>query len=441
MSSPYLSDDCIYCILKYLQDDRSTLFNCLLVNRLWCRETVPLLYKNPFNQLSYEYNKKSKIIFTFILCFNKAEILRFKNQLNQYNININDVNINDIINKPLFEYSKYIEYYDYLEDHGIVREFILTFHQSNLRKSINIKQSIISFQCDYQDYNIKSIPQNFSNLKSLSLCDINLKPNKGEVLLKSITNNCLNLRKLEFSKGSQIPIRIKKIISTIIQKQNKLEAFKIFIRYSLLSYIFSSLEFQKHSLVYIEFVAISFQLTIKSNIWNDKVTSSIIKYLGESLQKLYFHGDLTILIIEYLSLYCLNLNNLKITIDPEIVFSLIPYFKNLRIRNFYSVFSDFQYTIFGFKHTFLLEAFFENLPHHFETISLNINIHSEYLKIILNYIKKENNSLKFFGMGKLERVLNDEETKLLDQIRARGVSLIYSSSIYHECTPITYNLI
>lgn len=64
---------------------------------------------------------------------------------------------------------------------------------------------------------------------------------------------------MEFSKGSQIPIRIKKIISTIIQKQNKLEAFKIFIRYSLLSYIFSSLEFQKHSLVYIEFVAISFR--------------------------------------------------------------------------------------------------------------------------------------------------------------------------------------
>ncbi|PKY55335.1 hypothetical protein RhiirA4_474700 [Rhizophagus irregularis] len=424
MSSPYLSDDCIYYILKYLQDDRSTLFNCLLVNRLWCRETVTLLYKNPFNQLSYEYNKKSKIIFTFILCFDKAEILRFKNQLNQYNININDVNINDIINEPLFEYSKYIEYYDYLvinriiffwfweylnikEDHGIVREFILTFHQSNLH------------------YNIKSIPQNFSSLKSLSLCDINLKPNKGEVLLKSIANNCLNLRKLEFSKGSQIPIRIKKIISTIIQKQNKLEAFKIFVRYSLLSYIFSSLEFQKHSLVYIEFVTISFrdisfenlitlynlkylnfyncdglsidqckilnfasfklkELTIKINIWNDKVTSSIIKYLGESLQKLYFHGDLTILIIEYLSLYCLNLNNLKITIDPEIVFSLIPYFKNLRISNlllyiirnftsdemmgnfaknlkFFDVkeisiqfLSDFQYTIFGFKHTILL---------------------------------------------------------------------------------------
>ncbi|CAB4388089.1 unnamed protein product [Rhizophagus irregularis] len=371
-----------------------------------------------------------------------SEILRFKNQLNQYNININDVNINDIIKEPLFEYSKYIEYYDYLvinriiffwfweylnikEDHGIVREFILTFHQSNLRKSINIKQSIISFQFDYQDYNIKSIPQNFSNLKSLSLCDINLKPNKGEVLLK---------------------------------------------------------KFQKHSLVYIEFVAISFrdisfeyliilynlkylnfyncdglsidqcrilnfasfklkELTIKSNIWNDKVTSSIIKYLGESLQKLYFHGDLTILIIEYLSLYCLNLNNLKITIEPEIAFSLIPYFKNLRIKISIQFFSDFQYTIFGFKHTILLKAFFENLPHHFETISLNINIHSVYLKIILNYIKKENNSLKFFGMGKLERVLNDEETKLLDQIRARGVSLIYFSSIYHECTPITYNLI
>lgn len=60
----------------------------------------------------------------------------------------------------------------------------------------------------------------------------------------------------------------------------------------------------------------------------------MIKYLDESLQKISFHGNLTILIIEYLSLYCLYLNNLKIRINPEIDFSLIPYF-NLRISNLF----------------------------------------------------------------------------------------------------------
>ncbi|GBC12424.2 hypothetical protein GLOIN_2v1873867 [Rhizophagus irregularis DAOM 181602=DAOM 197198] len=36
MSLPYLIDDCVYDILQYLQNDGTTLFNCLLVNRFWC---------------------------------------------------------------------------------------------------------------------------------------------------------------------------------------------------------------------------------------------------------------------------------------------------------------------------------------------------------------------------------------------------------------------
>src|SRR5579859_513145 len=103
MSSPYLPNDCIYHILKYLQKDYLTLFNCLLVNRFWCKETVPLLYTNPFSKYNH------LIIPTLILCFSKSEILQLKNLLKQRN-NVYEFNkidkIDDIMNgeyTPLFE--------------------------------------------------------------------------------------------------------------------------------------------------------------------------------------------------------------------------------------------------------------------------------------------------------------------------------------------------
>ncbi|POG58608.1 hypothetical protein GLOIN_2v1729262, partial [Rhizophagus irregularis DAOM 181602=DAOM 197198] len=41
----------IFDIIKYFQDDYSTLYSCVLVNRLWCRLTIPLLWENPFSIL------------------------------------------------------------------------------------------------------------------------------------------------------------------------------------------------------------------------------------------------------------------------------------------------------------------------------------------------------------------------------------------------------
>uniref|UniRef100_U9T5P7 F-box domain-containing protein n=1 Tax=Rhizophagus irregularis (strain DAOM 181602 / DAOM 197198 / MUCL 43194) TaxID=747089 RepID=U9T5P7_RHIID len=36
----------IYEIIKYFQNDFSTLHSCILVNRLWCRLAIPLLWEN-----------------------------------------------------------------------------------------------------------------------------------------------------------------------------------------------------------------------------------------------------------------------------------------------------------------------------------------------------------------------------------------------------------
>jgi hypothetical protein len=107
MTLPYLPDDCIYYILQHVQNNRSTLFNCLLVNRFWCKSSIPLLYANPFVKIT---EKNYPIILTLICCFNRAEISQLKNHLELTQI----TNINfDEEYKPLFEYPKYLKNYFY----------------------------------------------------------------------------------------------------------------------------------------------------------------------------------------------------------------------------------------------------------------------------------------------------------------------------------------
>ncbi|CAB5199767.1 unnamed protein product [Rhizophagus irregularis] len=45
-----------YEVIKYFQNDLSTLHSCILVNRLWCRLAIPLLWENPFSIHTGNYN-------------------------------------------------------------------------------------------------------------------------------------------------------------------------------------------------------------------------------------------------------------------------------------------------------------------------------------------------------------------------------------------------
>jgi hypothetical protein len=44
-----LSADCLYNIFEYLEGDKGNLHSCLLVNRLWCRVSVRILWRDAFN--------------------------------------------------------------------------------------------------------------------------------------------------------------------------------------------------------------------------------------------------------------------------------------------------------------------------------------------------------------------------------------------------------
>jgi hypothetical protein len=75
-----------------------------------------------------------------------------------------------------------------------------------------------------------------------------------------------------------------------------------------------------------------------------------------------------------------------------------------------------------------LKKFLENCHDGLEAINLNNTEElNKRLDLLLSYIERSNNSLKFLGIGRLNKIiraLNDEELKLLNQIKARAVKIV-----------------
>ncbi|POG66605.1 uncharacterized protein OCT59_012953 [Rhizophagus irregularis] len=496
MTLSYLTDDCFYYILQYLQNDNPTLYNCLLVNRFWCKTTIPILYANPF---AVKISTKSHLIIsTIIFCFNKAEILQLKEQLevNQ----INNINI-DEEHKPLFEYPKYLENYNDFEiDSAILRycsglsisynkmcsDIIPIFHQSILRQSRNIKKLDISldlfYEKSFKNFNVQNSNLNLIKLNSLSICLNGTTNNEvGQEFLRNIADVSLNLRQLiiNFNQGSRRllinPTTSNNLIDTttwkklykIIQRQNKLKIFIIWNCF-LLNNILSSLEFQKHSLVHIEFHNANFvnvnlkslnnlnnleclifescgglllnqceilnfasfklkELSLKHNKWDGDATLSIIKYLGEPLQKISVE-NITIPLIENISLYCPNLILLKIGIFPNNELYELEFYRKLANNVPINV---SKISCFILKKFLNFKEFLENCHNNFEMINLNYNIELEFLKIVLDYIERSNNNLKTLGGIILDENFNEEELKLLNQIKDKGIKLVEFNSIHY----------
>ncbi|PKY46519.1 hypothetical protein RhiirA4_472964 [Rhizophagus irregularis] len=500
MTLSYLTDDCFYYILQYLQNDGSTLFNCLLVNRFWCKTTIPLLYANPFAiKIS---TKRHLIISTIIFCFNRAEILQLKEQLevNQ----INNINI-DEEHKPLFEYPKYLENYNELEiDSAILRycsglsisynklydEIIPIFQQSILRQSRNIKKLEITldlfYKKSFKNFNVQNSNLNLIKLNSL-IIRLNGTVNNeiGQEFLSNIADVSSNLRLLKINLNQRSrrllvnPTTSNNLIDTttweklyrIIQGQNKLKIFIIWNCF-LLNNILSSLESQKYSLVHMVFNHTNFvnvnlkslnnlynleylifkyceglllnqcdilnfasfklkELSLRRNKWDDDITLSIIKYLGEPLQRISVE-NITIPLIENISLYCPNLILLRIGIFSHVDFSELSFYRKLANNVPINISKISFYVNSHISNNFLkFKEFLENCHNNFEMINLNHNIELEFLKIVLNYIERSNNNLKTLGMIILDKKFNEEELKLLNQIKDKGIKLVEFNSIHY----------
>jgi hypothetical protein len=82
-------------IIKFCNYDYKTLYSCILVNRLWCRIAIPLLWEDPF---SIKFPKNHHFIEIYLYNLNEEE----KTKLNEY-INYNDLSSsNTLFNYPSF---------------------------------------------------------------------------------------------------------------------------------------------------------------------------------------------------------------------------------------------------------------------------------------------------------------------------------------------------
>ncbi|POG81513.1 hypothetical protein GLOIN_2v1505648, partial [Rhizophagus irregularis DAOM 181602=DAOM 197198] len=61
-----LTNYCLEEIFKYLKDDKTTLFSCILINRSWSELAIPILWSRPFENPMYGNN--INIFWTYISC-------------------------------------------------------------------------------------------------------------------------------------------------------------------------------------------------------------------------------------------------------------------------------------------------------------------------------------------------------------------------------------
>jgi hypothetical protein len=78
--------ECLNEILEYLEEDKLTLYSCLLVNRLWCKIAVIILWRNILNfKRVYKYRSlrvAKSILSTLIACLpNESKELLYKNEI------------------------------------------------------------------------------------------------------------------------------------------------------------------------------------------------------------------------------------------------------------------------------------------------------------------------------------------------------------------------
>jgi hypothetical protein len=82
-------------VIQYFHNDYKTLYSCTLVNRLWCRLAIPLLWKDPF---SIKFPKNYHFIETYLNTLKDDD----KTQLNYYVTHNNIFPSNTLFNYPSF---------------------------------------------------------------------------------------------------------------------------------------------------------------------------------------------------------------------------------------------------------------------------------------------------------------------------------------------------
>ncbi|EXX78352.1 uncharacterized protein OCT59_019073 [Rhizophagus irregularis] len=158
----------IYEVIKYFKTDFSTLHSCILVNRLWCRLTIPLLWEDPFSNPAGNYN------FIEIYLHNLSG--DSKTKLSEYKINDNVSPSN-----TLFNYFKFIKNLNTLEFISSVEKWTAENLKFGNRYSnficISLFKIFIENEIELDNLDIEISNSNLDDILELILQNINFIQN------------------------------------------------------------------------------------------------------------------------------------------------------------------------------------------------------------------------------------------------------------------------
>ncbi|CAB5181173.1 unnamed protein product [Rhizophagus irregularis] len=311
-------------IIQYLRNDYGTLHSCILVNRLWCRLAIPILWEDPF---SMKHPKNYYFIEIYLHNINDDD----KTKLNEYGIDSDFFPLNTLFNYPNFIKSLN------------TRKILVSAEKwvGTIRNLLNRKQP-----------NNKNIKQQETNyVFPLHPFDLNLSRKIYKLLFKIFINNEANLNALEYVLNEFYDYDTVELIlqnPNFISKINNLKLMKINSYLNFLSFVSNTC----NSITTLHFDFIRRNIMDKTLINNN--LSEIIKS-QQNLQKILFEQIEFSLNYTLLSLKHSNCSN------------------TLRSLLFFEV--DFKNT-----NSIIL---YELLPTKLEYLNLALMINSDNLKIFL----------------------------------------------------------
>jgi hypothetical protein len=296
-----LTSDCLYEIFQYLleeKDNTKLLHSCLLVNRLWCETSVPLLWRDPFKpNTSYQQSREKYYIGIFCTLFSCLDE-ETKQFLSICNINSTDLTQKRIFfNKPLFKYPIYCRYLDLNNLNIIIKqqfrneEFITLIKQVFLKmlisKSSSIKRLITQDDNQHPISNFPGAERSLSQLVELQ-CDSCI----NSLFYYELATCCKNIQNLKIiycrsdNLGLISLIKVQRSLKYLrCEAYDKLGGFheigKALSEYQSKSII--ELELFEDICIPIEFISSFINLKkLKIDLYGDSLNSSEVYFLEKA---------------------------------------------------------------------------------------------------------------------------------------------------------------
>ncbi|GBC03625.1 hypothetical protein RclHR1_05220002 [Rhizophagus clarus] len=358
-------------IIQYFKDDISTLYSCILVSRIWCRLSVPLLWEEPFLNSTQNYH------FIKILLHNLNE--NDKAQLNE------KYQFNDIFSNTLFNYPAFIKRLNTRDFKLSVENWvtkltkkfvdstcftslickllvkILIENEANLH-SFEIVLSTSNIECLEDIFeSILGYPRFVYNIRNLTL-DLNLSPDKIDALIPILNLLVSNCSLITYFKINGNPV--KDYFSEMIISQRDLK----------------KISFESNEILYKPFLSLknsNCSNTLNTIIFCTVDLEQIVDHLKEGFNNLNVLESIHIL-------YCYSLNS-------KFVQQMVNIAKPFKLKTLFM----FEILLQDDSVELLLKKFGNDL----ENFAIDYDFQGERKQIFLQSIEKYCRKIRCFSFG------------------------------------------